>query len=591
MTVSTASPPQASERLAAISIAEPGARRELTLRAVLAGCGIGAILAVGNVYMGLKTGWIDQGNITAAILGFALFAALRRLGGKAYEPLENNITQTVASSAAGMSFTAGLVGAFPALAMLGHRHPSWAISLWGVALGGLGILIAIPLRDQLIARDPLPFPSGIATAEVIEAMHTAGASALRKARALLASAAGAMGLAWFRDGRPAWIPQTTPFPIQLAGVSGETLTLGFNWSPLLLGTGALIGPRNGLSLLAGAVIGWGGLAPFSIGQGLVPRAEFSALSAWLLWPGVALMASAALTSLALDWKTFGRSFRDLAQLRSGTPRTRSAWVWGLPAAAIGLAVVLGKTVFGLHPLLTLVSLALSVVLASVCARATGETDIAPITQMGQLTQIFVGTIAPTQVATNVLAGSVVAADATQTSQTLWSLKTGHLLGANQRRQLLAQWIGVVAGALVVVPAYELVSRAYGLGTQALPAPTALSWKGLAELVHLGVAGLPPGARRFTLIAVVLGAALAVLDRSSRSPFVPSAVAMGVGFLAPASYAVTIATGSLILAAARAWKPAWVNGYAAPIASGTIAGESLLGVLIAILLGIGVLKPP
>ena len=85
--------------------------RELTLRAVVAGCGIGAVLAVGNVYMGLKTGWADQGNITASLAGFAIFAFVRRVGRGGYSPLENNITQTVASSAAGMSFTAGLVSA------------------------------------------------------------------------------------------------------------------------------------------------------------------------------------------------------------------------------------------------------------------------------------------------------------------------------------------------------------------------------------------------------------------------------------------------------------------------------------------------
>jgi OPT family oligopeptide transporter len=360
---------------------------------------------------------------------------------------------------------------------------------------------------------------------------------------------------------------------------------------LLLGTGLLIGPRNGLSLLAGALVGWGGLAPLSIRLGLVPRAEFPLLSAWLLWPGVGLMTSAALTSLALHWKAFGRGVRDLAQLRFGEARTRGPWIWALPIAAIGLVVILGRSVFGLHPLLTLLALALSVILATVAARATGETDIAPITQMGQLTQIFIGAVAPGQVAVNVLSGSVVAADATQTSQTLWSLKTGHLLGADRRRQLWAQWIGVLAGAVVVVPAYELVSRAYGLGSESLPAPTALSWKGLAELVHLGVAGLPPGVRGFTLSAIVLGAVLALLDQSPLSRFLPSAVAMGVGFLAPASYAVTIAAGSIILALARAWRPGWSEGYAAPIASGAIAGESLLGVLIAILLATGVMKPP
>jgi uncharacterized oligopeptide transporter (OPT) family protein len=562
---------------------------ELSLRAVLAGCGIGAILAVGNVYMGLKTGWGDQGNITASLAGFAIFAFARRLGSNGYSRLENNITQTVASSAAGMSFTTGLVSAFPALSMMGHSFPSWAIVVWGVALGATGVLIALLLRHRLIVVERLPFPSGIATAEVIDALHRSASSALRRARALIGSAAVAMALVWFRDGRPAWIPQLAALPVRFAGIDAESLGFGLNLSPLLLGTGLLIGARNGLSLLLGSLVAWMVLAPAAIREGWVGSAEFSGVSSWLLWPGVALMASAALTSLCLQWATFGRGVKDLVGLRSakvGLPSIGN--LWAAPAGLALVIILVGWAVFGINPALTLLALALSVLLSTVCARATGETDIAPITQMGQLTQLSAGMIAPTA-ASNILSGAVVSGVSSQTAQTLWSLKAGALLGANQRSVIRAQLVGIVTGALVVVPAYQLVSKAYGLGSASLPAPAAAAWRGLAGLVHSGFKGLPPGALAAATGALVLGVLLAVLDRNASVRFVPSAVAMGVGFLAPASYGVTIGLGAVLLVAARKVNSRWAQNYADAIASGTIAGESLIGVLIAVLLSLGVLK--
>ncbi len=143
----------------------------------------------------------------------------------------------------------------------------------------------------------------------------------------------------------------------------------------------------------------------------------------------------------------------------------------------------------------------------------------------------------------------------------------------------------------MVPAYQLVSKAYGLGSASLPAPAAAAWRGLAGLVHSGFKGLPPGALAAGSCALVLGVLLAVLDRNATFRFIPSAVAMGVGFLAPASYGVTIGLGAMLLLAARKVNARWAENYAEAVASGTIAGESLIGVLIAVLLSLGVLTQP
>src|SRR5437870_7286301 len=156
-------------------------------------------MAAGNVYVGLKSGVWDAGMVLAAIAGFALFAAFRRMGASAYTPLENNITQVTSASMASMPATAGVLGAIPGLALLGHHYPAWAIGAWGLALGVLGVLIALPLRKRLLDDERLPFPLGIATAEVIEAMHGVTGDALRRARALGLTGLVAAAWTWFRD--------------------------------------------------------------------------------------------------------------------------------------------------------------------------------------------------------------------------------------------------------------------------------------------------------------------------------------------------------------------------------------------------------
>src|SRR5712692_1749895 len=109
---------------------------ELTARALGSGALVGVVLAVGNIYMGLKTGWWDSGNIFAAILGFAFFSANRA---RPYTALENNVTQTAAAAVASMPATIGLLGAIPALALIGHNYSTWALAAWGLALGVIGV--------------------------------------------------------------------------------------------------------------------------------------------------------------------------------------------------------------------------------------------------------------------------------------------------------------------------------------------------------------------------------------------------------------------------------------------------------------------
>jgi uncharacterized oligopeptide transporter (OPT) family protein len=559
--------------------------RELTARALGAGCAIGALLAVINVYMGLKTSWWESGCILASVLGFGILSPATRRGGAPYSALENNLTQTAASSVGAVPAAAGLLGALPALAMLGLEIPGWGVAAWGLALGALGVLAGFLLRRRLIVEEGLPFPTGAATAELITTLHGAGSASAGRARGLLGVGAVAAVVTWLRDAL-GWIPSLTALPGHLGGLPAGTFTLGVAWSPMLLGIGIMTGPHMGLSMLLGALVAWVGLAPWLVRAGVV-AGGYEAFSAWLTWPGVGMMVGAAVVGLVGQARSFAGAVRDVRALGTeGAGRL----VVGIGLAAVLATLMLSMGLFGLTLAQTLLVLALLLPLCAVCARAAGQTDISPVSQMGQLTQVATGALLPGGVAPNVAAGSVVAGAAAHTGVCMWALKAGHDLKASPRSQLIAQLVGVGLGALVAVPAYLLLVRAWPLGSEALPVPAAHGFRAMAELSVKGLAGLPPHAALAAGVGCAVGAVLALVGRGRLASVLPSPVAMGIGFLMPAAYAVTLCVGALGMALARKLKPEATERHASALGAGAIAGESLLAVLVAALLALGVMRP-
>lgn len=558
--------------------AAPGEKpaAELTARALAVGLVIGVLLNVANLYLGLTAGIWDSGHITASVLGFALGRALP--GRERFSILENNTVQVVATSVGSMPAAAGLIGAIPALALLGHAVAPLSIALWSVALGTLGVLLALLLAERLIVEEKLPFPTGVATAEVISAMHQSGRG---RASTLFAAGGVAMVIAGLRDGA-GWIPGV------LTLVPLAPYTLGVSVSPLLLGVGIVAGVPTGVSMLLGSIAAWALLAPALVHSGAVAQADYQHLSAWLTWPGVALLVSAAMISLAQQAGSFRGAARDLLSLRSGAGGPRWEIFAGLGAAL--LALLVGRFAFGLHPLQTLGALLLSVVLGSVCARSAGETDISPASQVGELTQAVFGVVAPGNALVNIAAGSIAAGEGAQVGVTLWSLKASHLLGGSRRKQALAALAGTLAGALISVPIYALLVSAYGLASKRLPAPTALQWRAIAEVVTSGAHALPAGTGPAIAVCATLGLLLTLLGQTRVKRFVPSPLALGIGFLIPASYSATICLGSLLLAAAARLRPEWAERTAPVVGAGAIAGEALVGFALAVLVAAGVIGP-
>jgi len=572
----------------------PAGEPELTLRAVGFGCVVGVLLAAGNAYTGLKTGFIDGGSITAALLGFAFFSTFKGLGRGPFGKLENNVSQTTASSAAIMGFAIGLPGAVPALQLLGHTYPAWALVAWGIGLGGVGIFVGVVLRRKLIVSESLPFPTGAATAEVIETISTSRSTAIFRARMLVATALVAMVVTWFRDGKPGLLPQSTLFGGAVMGVSLASLSVGVSWSPLLVSTGVFMGFRNAFSMLLGGFVFWVCIAPWLVRSHIVPGPGFSQDLPWVTWPAVGLLLSSSFVPLAMEWRGLVRSFRDIPTLLrrrdagddSAVAADRLRVAKPLLLTSVVVMLVVARLVFDLPLLATAIGLLIAVVLANVCARTVGETDMAPTGVLGTITQLTFG---GTGFVTSLFAGSITSGVSSQTAQTLWAFRAGNQLRASPRAQVWAELLGAVLGAVVSVPVYIVIVKAYGIGTVAMPSPSAASWKATAQAVIGGLSAMPRYAGVAGLVGFGVGVVLSTLARGRWGRFVPSAAAMGMAALSPFSLSFTVCLGGFLLLAYGRLRPSSESGHTLmSVAAGGIAGESVMAVIIAVLIATGLL---
>ena len=186
-----------------------------------------------------------------------------------------------------------------------------------------------------------------------------------------------------------------------------------------------------------------------------------------------------------------------------------------------------------------------------------------------------------------MGGGITMGMTTQTSQTLWAFRAGHRLGASPRAQVGAQILGVLVGAVVTVPVYAVVAASYGIGNDRMPAISALSWKATAQAMH-GLATLPPWGGTAVLLGLGTGIVLTVLGRARIGRFLPSAAVIGVGFMLPFSSMLAAFAGALLMLAAQRLLRDFDQASALAVAAGGIAGESVMGVIIAILMATGVL---
>jgi OPT family oligopeptide transporter len=231
------------------------------------------------------------------------------------------------------------------------------------------------------------------------------------------------------------------------------------------------------------------------------------------------------------------------------------------------------------------AVALAFVLSAVASRTTGETDLTPMGAMGKIAQLTFGVLAPANIVTNLMTAGVTANAAAGSADLLTDLKSGYLLGANPRKQFLAQLIGILAGTIVIVPVFNLlVPDVSVIGGERFPVPSAQVWAAVAKLLANGLSALPPSAHIAIIIAGAIGIILTLLEQvyPEKTRFIPSALGLGVAMVIPANNSISIFIGGLAAYFFKKRAPQKAGTYTLPIASGIIAGESLIGVLLALL---------
>ncbi len=583
---------------------------QLTLRAIVVGMAIGALMCLSNLYVFFKTGWSMGVTITAAILAFAFFRMLEaaRLAKTPLTALENNALTTVASGAGYMT-GGGNMAAFGALLMTTTVRPELLpMVFWFGTIAALGVFAAIPIKRQLINKEGLAFPTGTATAETIKTIHgtSGGTEGTRQSKALGYAALFAAALTFVRDAKAAWmpfnVPGSVPIPWSIAGRKAAEWTLALKTEVVLLGAGALMSFRTAWSLLLGGVLTYAVLAPALVENGLVKSVSYKAIVGWTVWPGAAILVASGLTSFAIDWRSVARAFTGMAQAfgigRGGDlhPIERVECPgWWFPAGFIALSpIVVGLMawLFQIPLWAGLIAVPLAMVMGFVAARVTGETDVTPTKALGPVTQLVYGVITPGNVPGNIMSANVTGGIGLHAADLLTTLKTGWLLGGSPRAQFYAQLLGVVAGAAVVVPAFNiLIPDPSVLGTDAWPAPSCLVWAGVSEAFAHGIGALDGAAKSGIFIGATLGVALALMEKFAPARlkrWVPSPSGLGIAMVIPGSNAIAMFAGGLIAELVRRSRPQLAERYVVPVSSGLIAGESLMGVAVALLVVAGIL---
>ena len=605
---------------------------QLTFRAVTTGAVLGMLMAASNLYTTLKLGWAFGVAITSCVLSYVLWNGLRVLSGGWFTPmsiLENNCMQSTAS-AAGYSTGATVATCFGALLILdpAHRHLPWLIvAAFTLATGAMGVFLAVPMKRQLINQEGLAFPSGIAAATTLQSLHSHGRDTMRKAHVLiLALGVGAIVgvlntaedqfvalgrfFAWMKGKLfDIHLPDLVPADGFRLLAGKPMIAFGFEPSVLLIAAGMIVGLRVSLSMLASAGALYFFVAPWlqSIDVANVGVAGYVASIPivgggtmfhpvrWALWGGTTVIVFSSLTSLALEWQTIARSFQLFGRRRADSSigaeieakmaeiEVPNRWfLLGIVPIALALTAV-QIIAFGIQWWAGFIAVGMSFLLALVACRATGETDTTPVGAMGKVMQLLFAVISPGNVTHNLVSAGVGANSASSSADLLTDLKSGYLLGANPRKQFLAQLVGVFFGTLAIVPAwYLMIPNVAAL--EKFPMPATQTWVAVARVLSAGVESLPMTARIAILIGALIGIALPISEKlfPKVRPWLPSAIGLGLGWVVFFSNALSFTIGALIAWLWRIVHRRSQEAFYLPVASGLIAGESMLKAIFAML---------
>ncbi|XDZ51687.1 OPT family oligopeptide transporter [Neisseriaceae bacterium CLB008] len=640
------------------STAHPAADqlKELTLRGMILGALITVIFTASNVYLGLKVGLTFASSIPAAVISIAVLRMFAHSN-----ILENNMVQTQASAAGTLS---SIIFVLPGLLMLGYWQdfPFWQTAIICAAGGILGVVFTVPLRQVMVVKSTLPYPEGVAAAEILKAGHIndhkTDAEKVTPSKSEggmrdiveggLIAAFVSLCTAGFRilsDSASYWF--TT-------GKAIFQVPMGF--SVALVGAGYLVGIVGGMAMLVGILISWGVAVPYLTTVYPMPEGTTLAAYAQTIWAtkvrfiGAGTMAVAAVWTLMTLAKPIiegvmisMRAIKkgsDGAALVDRTEQDLSPkWLVLITATIVVIllatfysfvmaAPISAGLAWTLVIVTTLMSVLIGFLVASACGYMAGliGSSSSPISGIGIISIILIsivllligessGLLATPEgtqflTALAIFTTSVVLAIATISNDNLQDLKTGFLLQATPWRQQVALIIGCIVGALVISPVLELLYHAYGF-TGAMPRPGMDASQALAAPQATLMTQISTGIFSHNLewsyivtgmiIAVVLIVIDTVLKKSTRGRFTIPVLAVGMGIYLPASVNMPLIVGAVLswlvarrikAKAARDNVPAEPllkasDGRATLFAAGLIVGESIIGVVLAMIIVVSV----
>ncbi|MFC5370736.1 OPT family oligopeptide transporter [Arcanobacterium bovis] len=600
--------------------------RELTLRAIIIGGLITLVFTAANVYLGLKVGLTFATSIPAAVISMAI---LRRFAGHTIQ--ENNIVQTIASAAGTLS---AIIFVLPGLVMVGwwSGFPYWTTAAVCAFGGILGVMYSIPLRRALVTGSDLPYPEGVAAAEVLkvgsDTENVENTEENKKGLAVIIwgsiASAGYALLAAMKG-----VAGSISAAFRLG--SGGTM-IGSSLSLALIGVGHLVGVSVGIAMIVGLLISYGALLPYFSAQVLPKGGELadvvsSTFSHDVRFVGAGAMAVAAVWTLI---KIIGPIVRGIKDSLASSRSRKSGEELPITERDIPFNIVLGVILASMLPIgallylfihvseisnhtVTLVILSILFVLliglivASVCGYMAGliGASNSPISGVGiivvltsaLLIKVVTGnesaSNAPALVAYTLFTSAVVFGIATISNDNLQDLKTGQLVSATPWKQQVALVIGVVFGSLIIPPVLQLMLDGFGFagapgaGENALAAPQAA----LLSSVANGIFGNSLDWSRIGLgaaIGVVIIIVDEVLKRTKKGMSLPP-LAVGMGMYLPISLTLMIPLGAFIGRAYDRWAERRTNSESIKrlgilLATGLIVGESLFGVVLAGIIG-------
>lgn len=606
----------------AVTTGAADARLELTVRALVLGAAITVVFTAANVYLGLKVGLTFASSIPAAVISMAVLRMFKT--GTIYE---NNIVQTIASAAGTIS---SIIFVLPGLVMVGwwSGFPFWPAFGVCVVGGVLGVMFTIPLRRALVTTSDLPYPEGVAAAEVLRVGTGSREGAAEGKAGLIAVVWGAIASAAFAAVVNARVFASEVDYYFRSGASASGI--GFSLSLALLGAGHLIGLAVGLAILAGFVISWGIFVP--ILTALHPAAGDAATVAIAVWSHQVRFIGAGAIGISAIW-TLGRlavpvwtgliaaikASRRRAQGEAHLmPRTEHDMPIGIvtiisvacliPMAALFVLFLHGGSIAQYMVPLVIISVLYVVVVGFIVAAVAGYmagligSSNSPVSGLAILAIIGISLIVlvaahgvggagkDALVAFALFVTSVVLSAATIANDNLQDLKTGQLVDATPSKQQVSLLVGVLFGSLVIPPVLNVLERGYGFAgmphlanpTQALAAPQATLISTLAKGV---ISGNIPW--NFIWWGVAVGIGMIVIDEILRATsggqrkLPPLAVGLGI-------YLPTSTTAGAVVGAVAGWfynraVSRGRNGEIAKrlgvlLASGLIVGESLMGVI-------------